>query len=77
MRRTCLGDVVLVEVIVPGPPLTAAGHLTELSALLLASNVVTLANLQHCSQCGPWSGPYLGSGVHFTQLAGPVPTVAT
>ena len=65
--------------VVPGPPLAAAGHLTELGALLLASNVVSLTNLDQSSLSveSIMARPYLGPGVDFTQLTGPVAAVAT
>ena len=72
---TCLGDVVLVDLIVPGPPLTAAGHLAELGTLLLASNVVSLTNLHHYSQLGPpWSGPGLTLVLEFTSQSSLAPS---
>ena len=40
-----LGDLVLGEVGVPGPPVAASGHLTEGVTLLHPSYVVTLSNL--------------------------------
>ena len=44
-ENTCLDDIVLTELIIPGPPLAAPGHLTELCTLVLPSYVISLTNL--------------------------------